>query len=114
MTELKINASLKKAEKLFESKKYKEAFNIYEDLASKGVLIAQYRLADIYDQGYISGGEPNIEEAAYWYGRAANQGDSVSQFNYAGFFALVKVLSSLMHTHTFGTEGHLDKIMRVH
>lgn len=41
----------------------------------------QYGLARIYDQGEEA--ERNIEQTIYWYTKAAEQGDSVSQYRLA-------------------------------
>jgi len=86
MSEKLNKSNLNKAEKFFKSEKYKEAFPLYQELASNGVAQAQYRLGCIYDAGHMDEGVANFEQAVYWFRNAAEQDDINSQFNLAGYY----------------------------
>jgi TPR repeat protein len=86
MTEKILNSLLNKAEKLYKSQKYTEAYPLFEDLANKGVIKAQYRLGCIYDGGYLNNGVEDFDLAVYWFRKGALQNDIDSQYNLAGYF----------------------------
>lgn len=86
MTEKNLNSLLNKAEKLYKSQKYTEAYPLFEELANKGVIKAQYRLGCIYDGGYLNNGVEDFDLAVYWFRKGALQNDIDSQYNLAGYF----------------------------
>lgn len=66
-----IDVQFKKAEDLFEQDKYKEAYQILKQLADKGDAKSQNSLGNGYEYGFW--GDINLEQAKYWYEKAANQ-----------------------------------------
>ena len=91
MTEKKLNSLLNKAEKLYKSEKYTEAYPLFEELANKGVIKAQYRLGCIYDGGYLNNGVADFDLAVYWFRKGALQNDIDSQYNLAGYFYIYTI-----------------------
>ncbi|MDD5141318.1 MAG: tetratricopeptide repeat-containing serine protease family protein [Verrucomicrobiales bacterium] len=61
--------------------KQKNEVQMFRKSAENGEILSQRALALFLDIGTISGIDPDPNEAARWYLRAANQGDSESQFS---------------------------------
>lgn len=74
---------LQQAEQEFKKKNYFAAFNIFFELAHKNCVQAQYRLAQMYE--FARSVEENPQQAFYWYEKAAEQGDMLSQ-SILGFY----------------------------
>ena len=58
---------------------YKTALSIFEDLAKKGDIEAQYNLGVMYYNGY--GVRQDYKKAIEWYEKAATQGIADAQYN---------------------------------
>ena len=81
------NASNKitnKAELEYDKKNFKKAFLLYENLAKKGDLYAQYYLGWAFEYG--KGIEANYNKALEWYSKASNQGDDESEYQIANLY----------------------------
>ncbi len=63
---------------------YRSALNVWLGRAREGNAEAQHIVGEIYEKGL--GTEPNFEEAASWYRKAAEQGFSRSMVNLAYFY----------------------------
>jgi hypothetical protein len=71
--------NLEKALGLYDEKKYKEAFEIFSELALYHAdAEAQYFLGRMYCDG--DGVEENFEKAAYWWKKARQQGHRDAAF----------------------------------
>lgn len=57
---------------------YKKAIQIWKPLAEGGNTSAQYTLGWLYESG--QGVKQNLQQAAYWYTRAAKEGDVAAQY----------------------------------
>ena len=75
-------AEIERAVSLVESKKYKEAFSLFEKMAEAGDPEAQHNLALLYRTG--KGVEKNLEQSGHWFRKAADQGVSDAQY-YLGY-----------------------------
>ena len=67
----------------YDSGDYKTAFAEWSALAKSGHAGAQVALAGLYRHG--SGRDHDMVKAAYWYRRAAEQGDVIGQLNLGEF-----------------------------
>ena len=65
--------------KAYAAEEYETALRLYEELAEKGFVKAQYNCGWMYDKG--KGTPPNKEAALRWYEKAAQQGHKVAQYN---------------------------------
>jgi len=75
-------SEIEQAISLVESKKYKEAFSLFNKLAEAGDAEAQHNLALLYRTG--QGVEKDLAQSGYWFRKAADQGVSDAQY-YLGF-----------------------------
>lgn len=66
------------ASTLFDEGKYKEALQKYRELAEGGSLGAQLRVGWMYHKG--KGVKQDLEQARWWYNKAAESGDPAGQF----------------------------------
>ena len=78
-TTLSFGANFDDGVNAYEKGDYKTALTIFEDLAKKGDIDAQYNLGLMYDNGY--GVKQDYKKAFEWYEKAANQGYAKAQFN---------------------------------
>ena len=84
-TTLSFGANFDDGVNAYEKGDYKTALTIFEDLAKKGDIDAQYNLGLMYDNGY--GVKQDYKKAFEWYEKAANQGYSSAQFNIGDMYA---------------------------
>ncbi|MBR2236540.1 MAG: sel1 repeat family protein [Prevotella sp.] len=70
--------------KLYDEKKYEQAFPLLKKAAEKGHKKAQYRLGRCYDKGH--GVEEDNKTAFIWYEKAAKQDHAKSQFQLARYY----------------------------
>lgn len=75
-------AKLEQAISLVESKKYSEAFTLFQEMAEAGDPEAQHNLALLYWTG--KGVKKNLELSGQWFRKAADQGVSDAQY-YLGY-----------------------------
>ena len=78
-TTLSFGANFDDGVNAYEKGDYKTALTIFEDLAKKGDIDAQYNLGLMYDNGY--GVKQDYKKAFEWYEKAANQGIAKAQHN---------------------------------
>ena len=78
------NKITNKAELEYDKKNFKKAFLLYENLAKKGDLYAQYYLGWAFEYG--KGIEANYNKALEWYSKASNQGDDESEYQIANLY----------------------------
>ncbi len=78
-TTLSFGANLQDGYSAIEKGDYKTAFTIFEDLASKGDIEAQYNLGFMYYNG--EGVRQDYKKAFEWYEKAATQGFAEAQSN---------------------------------
>lgn len=78
--EAPTSKSLKDANAAFNRFDYRTAMDIYHSLAEQGDAAAQNNLGVMYEYGY--GVLPDDSEAAKWYRKAADQGDSRAHKNF--------------------------------
>ena len=78
-TTLSFGANFDDGVNAYEKGDYKTALTIFEDLAKKGDIDAQYNLGLMYDNGY--GVKQDYKKAFEWYEKAAKQGYANAQFN---------------------------------
>lgn len=71
--------SLEDAYKAYSEKDYVTAFRIYRHLAKQGIVIAQYKLGVMYENG--QGIMQHNKHAVYCYQKAAEQGYALAQNN---------------------------------
>ncbi|MBR2042466.1 MAG: sel1 repeat family protein [Oscillospiraceae bacterium] len=79
-----------RANRLYNSKNYAEAFPIYEKLAGKGMTKAQQYCAEMYYFG--TGTEKNPEKAFYLFGKAAEGGDEKGAYDLAVFYNVGEIV----------------------
>ena len=107
MTDKTDKSKLDRANKHYSNKNYDKAFPLYEELARKGVALAQHRLGVIYDEGLLSEGVADVEEgeeaeeAVYWFRRAAEQENIDSQFNLAGYYCTGEGGVEISYAHAY-------------
>ncbi|MGJ0485155.1 MAG: exonuclease domain-containing protein [Methylomicrobium sp.] len=70
----------------YKQENYKTAFQIYRNLARQGVVIAQFNLGIMYENGY--GIDKHLKHAVYCYQKAAEQGDAEAQNNLGCMYEL--------------------------
>ena len=70
--------------KLYDEKKYEQAFPLLKKAAEKGHKKAQYRLGRCYDKG--NGVEEDNKAAFTWYEKAAKQDHAKSQYQLARYY----------------------------
>lgn len=70
--------------KLYDEKKYEQAFPLLKQAAEKGHKKAQYRLGRCYDKG--NGVEEDNKMAFTWYEKAAKQYHAKSQYQLARYY----------------------------
>jgi TPR repeat protein len=90
------NESVEDAYNEYKQEHYKTAFHIYRNLAKQGVVIAQYNLGIMYENGY--GIEKHFKHAVYCYQKAAEQGFASAQCNLGR-----------MYNHGRGIEQNYDQ-----
>ena len=78
-TTLSFGANFDDGVNAYEKGDYKTALTIFEDLAKKGDIDAQYNLGLMYDNGY--GVKQDYKKAIEWYEKAVNQGVVDAQHN---------------------------------
>ena len=78
-TTLSFGANFDDGVNAYEKGDYKTALTIFEDLAKKGDIDAQYNLGLMYDNG--RGVKQDYKKAFEWYEKAANQGYASAQNN---------------------------------
>ena len=78
-TTLSFGANLQDGYSAYMKGDLKTAFIIFEELAEKGDIEAQYNLGDMYRDG--EGVRQDYKKAIYWYEKAANQGYAPAQYN---------------------------------
>ena len=84
-TTLSFGANFQDGVNAIEKGDYKTAFIIFEDLASKGDIEAQFALGLMYYNG--KGVRQDYKKAIEWYEKAANQGNTKAQFNLGIMYA---------------------------
>ena len=70
--------TMEEAKRCLNQKEYDKAVRIFQALADKGEVEAQYNLALCYDKG--QGVPQDHSKAAYWYQKAADQGFAFAQY----------------------------------
>ena len=70
--------------KLYDEKKYEQAFPLLKQAAEKGHRKAQYRLGRCYDKG--NGVEEDNKTAFIWYEKAAKQEHAKAQYQLARYY----------------------------
>ena len=70
--------------RLYDEKKYEQAFPLLQKAAAKGLKKAQYRLARCYDKG--NGVEEDNKQAFVWYEKAAQQFHAKSEYQLARYY----------------------------
>ena len=70
--------------RLYDEKKYEQAFPLLKQAAEKGHKKAQYRLGRCYDKG--NGVEEDNRQAFIWYEKAAKQDHAKSQYQLARYY----------------------------
>ena len=70
--------------KLYDEKKYEQAFPLLKKAADKGHKKAQYRVGRCYDKG--NGVEEDNKTAFIWYEKAAKQEHAKSQYQLARYY----------------------------
>ena len=78
-TTLSFGANFDDGVNAYEKGDYKTALTIFEDLAKKGDIDAQYNLGVMYREG--GGVRQDHKKAIEWTEKAANQGDVDAQYN---------------------------------
>ena len=73
--------TMEEAKRCLNQKEYDKAVRIFQALADKGEVEAQYNLALCYDKG--QGVPQDYSKAVYWYKKAANQGYAPARNNLA-------------------------------
>lgn len=68
----------------YNQKQYSKAVSIFQKYADKGVAQGQFNLAICYEKG--NGVPKDFTKAAYWYEKAANQGDATAQSIIGDFY----------------------------
>ncbi|MBD3766672.1 MAG: SEL1-like repeat protein [Gammaproteobacteria bacterium] len=63
----------------YDKQDYSSAAKYWQLLAEQGHVLAQFKLATLYDEGH--GVQRDITKAKYWYAKAAQQGYMPAQFN---------------------------------
>ena len=79
-----VDKLYEEGKKLYDEKKYEQAFPLLKKAAEKGHKKAQYRLGRCYDKG--NGVEENNKEAFIWYEKAAKQEHAKSQYQLARYY----------------------------
>jgi len=70
--------------RLYDEKKYEQAFPLLKQAAGKGHRKAQYRLGRCYDKGH--GTEEDNKTAFIWYEKAAKQEHAKAQYQLARYY----------------------------
>lgn len=70
--------------KLYDEKKYEQAFPLLMKAAEKGLRKAQYRVGRCYDKGH--GVEEDNKQAFVWYEKAAKQEHAKAQYQLARYY----------------------------
>ena len=78
-TTLSFGANFQEGWSAIEKGDYKTALSIFEDLAKKGDIEAQYNLGVMYYNGY--GVKQDYKKAIEWYEKSAIQGYAKAQYN---------------------------------
>ena len=68
-----------RALELYEAKKYRKSYGLFEEAAEQGDKNAQFMLGYMYQKG--RGVDQNYKNSAFWHTKAAEQGHRVSQVN---------------------------------
>lgn len=79
-----VDKLYEEGKKLYDEKKYEQAFPLLQKAAEKGHKKAQYRLGRCYDKG--NGVEEDNKQAFIWYEKAAKQEHAKSQYQLARYY----------------------------